>query len=578
MSLPPDADLGGAEVLPGSTATGPVREDTAAFVRRLSAYARASSLGGDPDVDTSDWTLTDWSVASAFRWSDPVHVSRAPGRLDVMGGIADYSGSLVLQMPLAEACHVALQRTPTDPGENATITVVSPAPEGTDRDDVYQTDWTRLLRELDDAAGARASADDDAIHIHPRSASASSPSEDLPPPDVAYYAAARAHFARDPRTAWAAYVVGPLLTLRRDDALAVSPRESLTLFVASDVPEGAGVSSSAAVEVAAACAALAAHDRPLPRDDDRRARRVAMLCQRAENLVAGAPCGVMDQMASCAGEENALLAILCRPAEIVARAVLPPHVAVWGIDSGARHSNAGGSDYAAVRAGTFMCRRMVREFYRRPSADDESSDGDAVEFLADVPPHAFDSPEFAERLPPEGVAVDGGVFLRRFPDGHGDDVTAVDPTRRYQVTAPGAHPVREHHRARCFSAALRAPATSRREEDEQLELLGELMHQSHASYGRVGLGSRETDRIVALASSAGRRGGLRGAKITGGGCGGTVCVLGRAGEEGERAVREVADAFAKERGVPSARVFRGSSPGAAKSGCLAVRCAGESTK
>ena len=41
-----------------------------------------------------------------------LHVSRAPGRLDVMGGISDYSGSLVLQMPIAEACHVAAQRHP----------------------------------------------------------------------------------------------------------------------------------------------------------------------------------------------------------------------------------------------------------------------------------------------------------------------------------------------------------------------------------------------------------------------------------------------------------------------------------
>lgn len=41
---------------------------------------------------------------------DTVAVARAPGRLDVMGGIADYSGSLVLQLPLAEACHVAVQR------------------------------------------------------------------------------------------------------------------------------------------------------------------------------------------------------------------------------------------------------------------------------------------------------------------------------------------------------------------------------------------------------------------------------------------------------------------------------------
>lgn len=36
-------------------------------------------------------------------------MARAPGRLDVMGGIADYSGSLVLEMPIAQACHVAAQ-------------------------------------------------------------------------------------------------------------------------------------------------------------------------------------------------------------------------------------------------------------------------------------------------------------------------------------------------------------------------------------------------------------------------------------------------------------------------------------
>lgn len=43
---------------------------------------------------------------------DEVIVTRAPGRLDVMGGIGDYSGCLVLQKPTAEACHVACQRQP----------------------------------------------------------------------------------------------------------------------------------------------------------------------------------------------------------------------------------------------------------------------------------------------------------------------------------------------------------------------------------------------------------------------------------------------------------------------------------
>ncbi len=44
-------------------------------------------------------------------------VARAPGRLDVMGGIADYGGSLVLQLPLALACHVAVQLQPTAAGD-----------------------------------------------------------------------------------------------------------------------------------------------------------------------------------------------------------------------------------------------------------------------------------------------------------------------------------------------------------------------------------------------------------------------------------------------------------------------------
>src|ERR687884_265002 len=50
----------------------------------------------------------------------PLVVTRAPGRLDVMGGIADYSGSLVLQLPIREAALVALQ-----PDDARTLRIVS---------------------------------------------------------------------------------------------------------------------------------------------------------------------------------------------------------------------------------------------------------------------------------------------------------------------------------------------------------------------------------------------------------------------------------------------------------------------
>ena len=68
-----------------------------------------------------DGGLSDEEAAAAelFDWTAPLHVARSPGRLDVMGGIADYSGSRVLQMPIGEACLVAAQRQPASAGVRA---------------------------------------------------------------------------------------------------------------------------------------------------------------------------------------------------------------------------------------------------------------------------------------------------------------------------------------------------------------------------------------------------------------------------------------------------------------------------
>ena len=55
-------------------------------------------------------------------------------------------------------------------------------------------------------------------------------------------------------------------------------------------------------------------------------RELAMLCQKAENLVVGAPCGVMDQMASVLGQAGQLLALQCQPAEVQGQVPIPPQV------------------------------------------------------------------------------------------------------------------------------------------------------------------------------------------------------------------------------------------------------------
>ena len=98
----------------------------------------------------------------------------------------------------------------------------------------------------------------------------------------------------------------------------------LRILVDSRVPEGKGVSSSAAVEVATmrAVAALAEHELP--------GAELARLCQIAENRVVGAPCGIMDQMTSALGRENQLLALLCQPATVEGYVAIPGRHRVLG--------------------------------------------------------------------------------------------------------------------------------------------------------------------------------------------------------------------------------------------------------
>src|SRR4029078_8834529 len=94
-------------------------------------------------------------------------------------------------------------------------------------------------------------------------------------------------------------------------------RSGARILIASRVPEGKGVSSSAALEVATAQAVAAAFEISIDPTD------IALLCQKVENHLAGAPCGVMDQMTAACGEANRLLALICQPAELLPSIPIP---------------------------------------------------------------------------------------------------------------------------------------------------------------------------------------------------------------------------------------------------------------
>src|SRR6185503_5127045 len=251
---------------------------------------------------------SDSFVSGLFEPNTDLIVTRAPGRLDVMGGIADYSGSHVLEYPIAEATFAAVQLN-----AERTLNIVSLLADEPSRS------FTMSLNVFD------------------------GPME---------YGAAQEFFQRDGANRWAAYVAGVFLVLMRE--LRLSFDSGSNILISSRVPPGKGVSSSAALEVAVMEAVTKAFDVSIE------ARDKALLSQTVENLVVGAPCGVMDQMTAVFGESNQLLLLVCQPAEIKNMIALPPQLKLWGIDSGIRHS-VGGSDHGSVRAGAFMGSRIIAD-------------------------------------------------------------------------------------------------------------------------------------------------------------------------------------------------------------------------
>ena len=438
----------------------------------MSHVEAGNTRAAAPGFADADAFCAEIASSSLFAVGEPVAVARAPGRLDVLGGIADYSGSLVLALPLAAAALAAAQLRPDGLVEavSGDRRIVLPT------DDLFAAPLTQLSRRF---AGG---------------------------------------------DAWAAYVLGPMALLAREEGVDI---HGMRILISSDVPEGKGVASSAAVEVAvlqavAACLGLALEP-----------RRLALLGQRAEQLFAQAPCGAMDQMAAACGRDGELLALLCRPAEIVDSIPLPAPLVLWGIDSGVPHAVAG-IRYRRARCAAFMGKALL---------------GCGDEYLAALDPSAVQP----ERLPEQ---LSGEEFLKLGLHVE-DPFSIVEPSAVYPVRAATLYPLREQVRVRRYVELLAQPVT-----DSRARELGELMAESHAGYSSCGLGTARTDALVEAVRKAGWARGLAGARVSGGGSGGTVVILGREGAE--PLVREIVREF-------GAGLMGGSSAGAAGFGVRLLR-------
>ena len=223
--------------------------------------------------------LTTESLSDAHRrkWggsSADVKVYRAPGRVNLIGEHTDYTEGFVLPIALDLTCYVT--RSKNASGE---LRVVS-------ENNGQERRW---------------------------------PSSALP--------------VVQPMGDWSDYIVGVAKELFR----AGYPVEPANLRVHSTIPMGAGLSSSAAIEVATALALL--DGRAIPALD------LIQLCRRAENRFVGTPCGVMDQYVCVKAEAGTALEIDCRTLESqVVR--LPEDLAIVTVNSMVRHE-LGQSAYRA---------------------------------------------------------------------------------------------------------------------------------------------------------------------------------------------------------------------------------------
>jgi galactokinase len=212
-------------------------------------------------------------LATRFRsrFGDDPAVFRAPGRVNLIGEHTDYNNGFVLPAAVGLSCYVAAA-----PRDDSRVVIASEEMR-------QEATWN-----LDDPQ---------------------------PGPD----------------SAWSRYVIGvaALLRMRTERATGV------TLLIDSEVPMGAGLSSSAALEVSAALALRELWDITIAPTE------LAQLCQQAEIEFAGARVGVMDQFVACHGRAGQAVLLDCRSLEHQLVAI-PEGVRLVACNTMVRHAHAAG--------------------------------------------------------------------------------------------------------------------------------------------------------------------------------------------------------------------------------------------
>lgn len=409
---------------------------------------------------------------------EKIYSASAHGRLDVMGGIADYSGSLVLQMPIKQKTTVSIRKTDDNTLKIKTLL------DNKILDFIISIDKIKSISNGD-------------------------------------YESTKQLFNNDK---WASYIVGCIVLLYWEKEIQLSGFE---IMIESDIPTGKGVSSSAALEVATLKVFSEFYQLQFEGTE------LPTLAQKVENLIVDAPCGLMDQLASYFGKQNHLLPIICQPDILHEPLPFPNEVFFMGIDSGTTHSISA-DEYVKVRTATFMGYSIMANMEGFDTTKIKQYNREKLPFggyLCNVRVPYYNG-KFSKALP---KVLSGKDFITQFGDIY-DNITTINPDEKYPILNATRHAIFENNRVEKFQKAFLSIEKTLSKKIPY-KLMGSFMDESNMSYSACGLGSEKTDELVQMAYLARNR-GVYGAKITGGGLGGTVAIL-CIGEKGKQAVRDI---------------------------------------
>lgn len=335
--------------------------------------------------------------------SQPQYLIRAPGRVNLLGEHVDYNAGLVLPAAIDRATYIAC------------------SPSATPHSTLWAVDLNQEAFFSAESVSAKTQAD------------------------------------ATPLPEWAFYPAGVLWSLRQENL----STPAMNAVFSSNVPRGAGLSSSAAVEMGFMLAWQALGGWEMP------ALQLALLAQKAESQYVGVNCGIMDQFASACGIKDKLLLLDCRSLEWKPL-TLP-------------------TDIAIVIADTSIRRKLAASAYN----ERHQACAEAVRLLQKSLPH-----------------------IRALRDVRVEDFNRLSDQLPVKLERRARHVVEEIERMNQVEALLSAG---------KIQEFGQLMNQCHASLRDLyEVSCAELNSMVEIAQTLK---GCYGARLTGAGFGGCTVNL-----------------------------------------------------